>query len=273
VTSIICVVTASNITDAFTFYNNTYLDDEMQNSTQYEMPNSASYNSAYIKNIQYVINQWQDMYYDGSVMTPYGDESYVVTLANTDPLILVPLVIVNLSQNISEQSSRQLISQMTFKTLGLVSIPIILHYDKILILKSQSLDDATVISYKQILGDNSVIVNKRFVCERLLDLWMLIQQWILYVSFPATLFLNIVSLILDRALVIITMYFIVNFWVSQTPIQTVVRMVMFSSSVPMLLSPLALFGAKFVAVFNAIQTFANIVMVYGIVKMKVVKSK
>ncbi|MDP4832385.1 MAG: DUF1189 domain-containing protein [Rickettsiaceae bacterium] len=207
--------------------------------------------SANVENIDHIIQQLPELDYDGlKISTQEETPVFLYNLKNQKILALDP-------------NNKLMPADRT-------KLPIILNAQKIIINLTDS-DGITrntfPINYTQIFGDTPQILSQTIIKSSLADIFDRAPSIFIYLIFPATSLLVFINALLEKSFIILMIYLITRFITINTSVKTCIRLVLFASGIFVLLQFIIILTIPALStVLWGIQTWANILMILGILK-------
>jgi len=149
-------------------------------------------------------------------------------------------------------------------------LPIVLNSQKIIINLTDS-DGITrntfPIDYTQIFGNTPQILTQTVIKSSLAEIFDRAPSIFIYLIFPVTALLILINALLEKSFIILMIYLITRFITISTSLKTCIRMVLFASGIFVLLQFIIILTVPALStILWGIQTWANILMILGILK-------
>ena len=179
---------------------------------------------------------------------------------------------------ISSASGRQLLAidlenQMPFTSKN--KIPVILGKSNLMI---QFIDhrgdvkNTIALEYRDIIGSKARIITQDLVKELLISMMSSVNRSIVYIFFPAMIFLLLFNSIMEKIVMVGIIFFFTQMGGLKVPIKNCIRVVLISSGAYILLEPLTLLDNVFIPyILMTIQTWCAILMISSLMKLLQIK--
>ena len=123
------------------------------------------------------------------------------------------------------------------------------------------------IDYTQIFGNTPQILTQTVIKSSLAEIFDRAPSIFIYLIFPVTALLILINALLEKSFIILMIYLITRFITISTSLKTCIRMVLFASGIFVLLQFIIILTVPALStILWGIQTWANILMILGILK-------
>jgi hypothetical protein len=172
-------------------------------------------------NIEYIINQLPEIKYDNSKISVEEVEPIYLYSKNNNKI-----VVIDTKNQVSNKEKSK--------------IPFVLEDNKLkinLIVANTKKTFPSTVNYSEIFKQNEVILTPEIIKKYFADNLLYAPNLFIYFGMPAIILFWFVTFLLERSIVVLLVYSLANLLTVKTSIQTSIRLVMFSSGVPIILQP------------------------------------
>ena len=125
------------------------------------------------------------------------------------------------------------------------------------------------LQYNQLLGSQPLFIDSEFLKNFLVNLLSKSINVFTYLMMPLLFLISFILTLLDRSLSVFLIYVVTMFSGPKLQLQTIIRLVLFSSGVAILIQPFVVFLIPSLGFLpSMIQTLANLFLFLGIVKIR-----
>ncbi|XVN40396.1 MAG: DUF1189 family protein [Rickettsia endosymbiont of Argas persicus] len=188
-------------------------------------------------NIEYILNQLPEMKYANSKISVEEVEPVYIYNKNNDKVAVIDTQ----NQVLSKEKSK---------------IPFVIEKDKLIInfvIDNTKKNFPRTISFNRLFEQNEIILTPEVIKKYFADTLIYIPNLFIYLGMPAIILFWFITFLFERCIVILLVYIVANLLNSKTSIKTAIRLVMFSSGIPILLQPLVTLVPILGAVLQIIQ--------------------
>ncbi|BAK96793.1 DUF1189 family protein [Rickettsia japonica] len=172
-------------------------------------------------NIEYIINQLPEIKYNNSN----------ISVEEVEPIYLYSkkdnkIVVIDTKNQVSNKEKSK--------------IPFVLEENKLkinLIVANTKKNFPSTVNYSEIFKQNEVILTPEIIKKYFADHLLYAPNLFIYFGMPAIILFWFVTFLLERSIIVLLVYSLANLLTTKTSIQTSIRLVMFSSGVPIILQP------------------------------------
>jgi len=205
-----------------------------------------------VENIDHIINQLPTIDYNGQNISVQEETPLLIYSPNNKKILAI-------------DPSNQLLPS------DKVKIPIIFTANKIvinLINADGGLVNTTPIKYDQIFGNQARVLTQEVIKSHFALILNKAPFILIYLLFPIMAILIFVNVLLDKTIIIITIYFFLRFASVNCSLKTCIRMVLFASGLFALLHFIIILTAPYlISALWLVQFWANLLMVLAILKV------
>ncbi|WP_341786724.1 DUF1189 family protein [Rickettsia endosymbiont of Cantharis rufa] len=172
-------------------------------------------------NIEYIINQLPEIKYNNSKISVEEVEPIYLYSKNNNKI-----VVIDTKNQVSNKEKSK--------------IPFVLEDNKLkinLIVANTKKNFPSTVDYSEIFKQNEVILTPEIIKKYFADNLLHAPNLFIYFGMPAIILFWFVTFLLERSIVVLLVYSLANLLTTKTSIQTSIRLVMFSSGVPIILQP------------------------------------
>ncbi|AAL03274.1 DUF1189 family protein [Rickettsia conorii] len=172
-------------------------------------------------NIEYIINQLPEIKYNNSNISVEEVEPIYLYSKNNNKI-----VVIDTKNQVSNKEKSK--------------IPFVLEENKLkinLIVANTKKNFPSTINYSEIFKQNEVILTPEIIKKYFADHLLYAPNLFIYFGMPAIILFWFVTFLLERSIIVLLVYSLANLLTTKTSIQTSIRLVMFSSGVPIILQP------------------------------------
>ncbi|BDU60729.1 hypothetical protein FLA4_11390 [Candidatus Rickettsia kotlanii] len=172
-------------------------------------------------NIEYIINQLPEIKYNNSNISVEEVEPIYLYSKNNNKI-----VVIDTKNQVSNKEKSE--------------IPFVLEENKLkinLIVANTKKNFLSTVNYSEIFKQNDVILTPEIIKKYFADNLLYAPNLFIYFGMPAIVLFWFVTFLLERSIIILLVYSLANLLTTKTSIQTSIRLVMFSSGVPIILQP------------------------------------
>ncbi|HJD60325.1 MAG TPA: DUF1189 domain-containing protein [Rickettsia endosymbiont of Omalisus fontisbellaquei] len=172
-------------------------------------------------NIEYIINQLPEIKYNNSKISVEEVEPIYLYSKNNNKI-----VVIDTKNQVSNKEKSK--------------IPFVLEDNKLkinLIVANTKKNFPSTVNYSEIFKQNEVILTPEIIKKYFADNLLYAPNLFIYFGMPAIILFWFVTFLLERSIVVLLVYSLANLLTVKTSIQTSIRLVMFSSGVPIILQP------------------------------------
>lgn len=172
-------------------------------------------------NIEYIINQLPEIKYNNSKISVEEVEPIYLYSKNNNKI-----VVIDTKNQVSNKEKSK--------------IPFVLEDNKLkinLIVANTKKNFSSTVNYSEIFKQNEVILTPEIIKKYFADNLLYAPNLFIYFGMPAIILFWFVTFLLERSIVVLLVYSLANLLTVKTSIQTSIRLVMFSSGVPIILQP------------------------------------
>ena len=172
-------------------------------------------------NIEYIINQLPEIKYNNSNISVEEVEPIYLYSKNNNKI-----VVIDTKNQVSNKEKSK--------------IPFVLEENKLkinLIVANTKKHFPSTINYSEIFKQNEVILTPEIIKKYFADNLLYAPNLFIYFGMPAIILFWFVTFLLERSIIVLLVYSLANLLTTKTSIQTSIRLVMFSSGVPIILQP------------------------------------
>ncbi|MFV9930204.1 MAG: DUF1189 family protein [Rickettsia endosymbiont of Haemaphysalis japonica] len=172
-------------------------------------------------NIEYIINQLPEIKYNNSNISVEEVEPIYLYSKNNNKI-----VVIDTKNQVSNKEKSK--------------IPFVLEENKLkinLIVANTKKNFPSTVNYSEIFKQNAVIVTPEIIKKYFADHLLYAPNLFIYFGMPAIILFWFVIFLLERSIIVLLVYSVANLLTTKTSIQTSIRLVMFSSGVPIILQP------------------------------------
>ncbi|MCZ6901295.1 MAG: DUF1189 family protein [Rickettsia endosymbiont of Ixodes persulcatus] len=172
-------------------------------------------------NIEYIINQLPEIKYNNSKISVEEVEPIYFYSKNNNKIVVIDTK----NQVSNKEKSR---------------IPFVLEENKLrinLIVANTKKNFPSTVNYSKIFKQNEVILTPEIIKKYFADNLLYAPNLFIYFGMPAIILFWFVTFLLERSIIVLLVYSLANLLTTKTSIQTSIRLVMFSSGVPIILQP------------------------------------
>ncbi|ALA61932.1 hypothetical protein A3305_06865 [Rickettsia amblyommatis] len=173
-------------------------------------------------NIEYIINQLPEIKYNNSNISVEEVEPIYLYSKNNHKIVVIDTK----NQVSNEEKSK---------------IPFVLEENKLkinLIVGNTKKNFPSTVNYSEIFKQNEVILTPEIIKKYFADNLLYAPNLFIYFGMPAIILFWFVTFLLERSIIVLLVYSLANLLTTKTSIQTSIRLVMFSSGVPIILQPI-----------------------------------
>ncbi len=202
--------------------------------------------------IDYVLNHWQTFDYNGSTISCDQEEPVILNGNNGKPLLAI--------------DAEDKISGSIKKT-----IPIIFGKSKLMINLVFAGENTQQFSYEYIyiFGTSKKVIDSAEIIKLSKDYMDYLEDVYIIVGIPIMLLVNFFTIIFEKILMTLMVYFAFRTFVSQkATMKSSIRTVAFSSGVAAVLQPLTILSSIFGMISGFMQLWTSFLIIYSIIKMK-----
>ncbi|MDX2050249.1 MAG: hypothetical protein SFT93_03660 [Rickettsiaceae bacterium] len=211
------------------------------------------------KELDSILNSWRSFYYDGSIVYTKDGEPIVINDSSGSPIIGVD------AENKLAKSVRRQVPLIFTKTNLIISAG-----DGFTSLRN------TKINYKSLFGkkEGEVVIDAAFISNGIKDTIEYLNKLIIYVFFPTLVIANFTSILLDKSLMIILVYLLLNILYKQkTRIKPIIRSTLYSCGFAALLGPLSIISHWISAIAKFSELWTNLVLIGSIIQISRIKKE
>lgn len=172
-------------------------------------------------NIEYIINQLPEIKYNNSKISVEEVEPIYLYSKNNNKI-----VVIDTKNQVSNKEKSK--------------IPFVLEENKLkinLIVANTKKNFPSTVNYSEIFKQNEVILTPEIIKKYFADNLLYTPNLFIYFGMPAIILFWFVTFLLERSIIVLLVYSLANLLTTKTSIQTSIRLVMFSSGVPIILQP------------------------------------
>ncbi|WP_103897025.1 DUF1189 family protein [Rickettsia fournieri] len=172
-------------------------------------------------NIEYIINQLPEIKYNNSNISVEEVEPIYLYSKNNNKI-----VVIDTKNQVSNKEKSK--------------IPFVLEENKLkinLIVANTKKNFLSTVNYSEIFKQNEVILTPEIIKKYFADHLLYAPNLFIYFGMPAIILFWFVTFLLERSIIVLLVYSLANLLTTKTSIQTSIRLVMFSSGVPIILQP------------------------------------
>ncbi|MEG8230714.1 DUF1189 family protein [Candidatus Rickettsia tasmanensis] len=172
-------------------------------------------------NIEYIINQLPEIKYNNSNISVEEVEPIYLYSKNNNKI-----VVIDTKNQVSNKEKSK--------------IPFILEENKLkinLIVANTKKNFLSTVNYSEIFKQNEVILTPEIIKKYFANNLLYAPNLFIYFGMPAIILFWFVTFLLERSIIVLLVYSLANLLTTKTSIQTSIRLVMFSSGVPIILQP------------------------------------
>lgn len=172
-------------------------------------------------NIEYIINQLPEIKYNNSNISVEEVEPIYLYSKNNNKI-----VVIDTKNQVSNKEKSK--------------IPFVLEENKLkinLIVANTQKHFPSTINYSEMFKQNEVILTPEIIKKYFADNLLYAPNLFIYFGMPAIILFWFVTFLLERSIIVLLVYSLANLLTTKTSIQTSIRLVMFSSGVPIILQP------------------------------------
>ncbi|ABV75068.1 hypothetical protein A1C_03975 [Rickettsia akari str. Hartford] len=172
-------------------------------------------------NIEYIINQLPEIKYNNSKISVEEVEPIYLYSKNNNKI-----VVIDTKNRVSNKEKSK--------------IPFVLEENKLkinLIVANTKKNFPSTVNYSEIFKQNKVILTPEIIKKYFADNLLYAPNLFIYFGMPAIILFWFVTFLLERSITVLLVYSLANLLTTKTSIQTSIRLVMFSSGVPIILQP------------------------------------
>ncbi|HJD58744.1 MAG TPA: DUF1189 domain-containing protein [Rickettsia endosymbiont of Ceroptres masudai] len=172
-------------------------------------------------NIEYIINQLPEIKYNNSKISVEEVEPIYLYSKNNNKI-----VVIDTKNQVSNKAKSK--------------IPFVLEENKLkinLIVANTKNNFPSTVNYSEIFKQNEVILTPEIIKKYFADNLLYAPNLFIYFGMPAIILFWFVTFLLERSIIVLLVYSLANLLTTKTSIQTSIRLVMFSSGVPIILQP------------------------------------
>lgn len=172
-------------------------------------------------NIEYIINQLPEIKYNNSNISVEEVEPIYLYSKNNNKI-----VVIDTKNQVSNKEKSK--------------IPFVLEENKLkinLIVANTKKNFPSTVNYSEIFKQNEVILTPEIIKKYFADNLLYAPNLFIYFGMPAIILFWFVTFLLERSIIVLLVYSLANLLTTKTSIQTSIRLVMFSSGVPIILQP------------------------------------
>ncbi|MCX4079864.1 DUF1189 family protein [Rickettsia rhipicephali] len=173
-------------------------------------------------NIEYIINQLPEIKYNNSNISVEEVEPIYLYSKNNNKI-----VVIDTKNQVSNKEKSK--------------IPFVLEENKLkinLIVANTKKNFPSTVNYSEIFKQNEVILTPEIIKKYFADNLLYAPNLFIYFGMPAIILFWFVTFLLERSIIVLLVYSLANLLTTKTSIQTSIRLVMFSSGVPIILQPI-----------------------------------
>ncbi|KJV78611.1 MULTISPECIES: DUF1189 family protein [spotted fever group] len=173
-------------------------------------------------NIEYVINQLPEIKYNNSNISVEEVEPIYLYSKNNNKI-----VVIDTKNQVSNKEKSK--------------IPFVLEENKLkinLIVANTKKNFPSTVNYSEIFKQNEGILTPEIIKKYFADNLLYAPNLFIYFGMPAIILFWFVTFLLERSIIVLLVYSLANLLTTKTSIQTSIRLVMFSSGVPIILQPI-----------------------------------
>lgn len=205
----------------------------------------GSSSTAYISNIDFVLDQLPEIKYNGSEMIA----------SDTNPIYLY-------DRYKRKVAILDLADQLSFKEKA--KVPIIFTSKNIILSIIENIDHKASnipIAYSKIFGDQPKILNAYVIKKDLSDIFSYLPRILIYFVTPILVLIKFVTFLSEKSFLMILLFGITRIWIPSTTYKQCIRMALFTSGPVILLQPIVfLFFPEFISALWMIQMWCNFLM-------------
>ncbi|APZ30061.1 DUF1189 family protein [Rickettsia conorii] len=172
-------------------------------------------------NIEYIINQLPEIKYNNSNISVEEVEPIYLYSKNNNKI-----VVIDTKNQVSNKEKSK--------------IPFVLEENKLkinLIVANTKKHFPSTINYSEMFKQNEVILTPEIIKKYFADNLLYAPNLFIYFGMPFIILFWFVTFLLERSIIVLLVYSLANLLTTKTSIQTSIRLVMFSSGVPIILQP------------------------------------
>ncbi|QCS24417.1 DUF1189 domain-containing protein [Rickettsia parkeri] len=172
-------------------------------------------------NIEYIINQLPEIKYNNSNISVEEVEPIYLYSKNNNKI-----VVIDTKNQVSNKEKSK--------------IPFVLEENKLkinLIVANTKKNFPSTVNYSEIFKQNEVILTPEIIKKYFAYHLLYAPNLFIYFGMPAIILFWFVTFLLERSIIVLLVYSLANLLTTKTSIQTSIRLVMFSSGVPIILQP------------------------------------
>ncbi|MCC8418249.1 MAG: DUF1189 domain-containing protein [Rickettsia endosymbiont of Glossina mortisans submortisans] len=171
--------------------------------------------------MEYIINQLPEIKYNNSKISVEEVEPIYLYSKNNNKI-----VVIDTKNQVSNKEKSK--------------IPFVLEENKLkinLIVANTKKNFPSIVNYSEIFKQNEVILTPEIIKKYFADNLLYAPNLFIYFGMPAIILFWFVTFLLERSIIVLLVYSLANLLTTKTSIQTSIRLVMFSSGVPIILQP------------------------------------
>ncbi|WP_347938859.1 DUF1189 family protein [Rickettsia oklahomensis] len=192
-------------------------------------------------NIEYIINQLPVIKYNNSKISVEEVEPIYLFSKNNNKI-----VVIDTKNQVSNKEKSK--------------IPFVLEENKLrinLIVANTKKNFPSTVNYSEIFKQNEVILTPEIIKKYFADNLLYVPSLFIYFGMPVIILFWFVTFLLDRSIIVLLVYSLANLLTHKTSIQTSIRLVMFSSGVPIILQPIIILIPELSILLQLLQMFTT----------------
>lgn len=190
-------------------------------------------------NIEYIINQLPEIKYNNSKIFVEEAEPVYLYNKNNDKV-----AVIDVKNQVSTREKNK--------------IPFVLEEDKLIInftIDNTKQNFPRTINYSKLFKQNQITLTPEIIKKYFADSLIYIPNLFIYLGMPAIILFWFITFLFERSIIILLVYILSNLFSIKTSIKTSIRLVMFSSGVPILLQAIVPLAPVLGGVLQVLQTF------------------
>lgn len=202
--------------------------------------------------IDSIIKNWETFYFDGRFIKSHSSEPIIIKTPANKPIIAID------DNDTLTGSARK-------------NIPIIFTKSKLLLGSGESSSGGHQVSldYQNIFGDQKLTLDSEYVLSAIKEYIDYFDKIIIFVFTPIMVLLNLVTLLLEKILMTIIVFFTLKLFLGiETTIKSSIRVVLFSCGVSALLMPFSIIWGTIGLISNLLQFWTSILIILAITNMQ-----
>jgi len=213
-------------------------------------PQNLSYET---ENIEYILQQLPNIDYDGRK----------ISLDEEQPIYLY-------DKNNSKVAAIDIKNQLGYYERA--KIPIIFSKDKIIVQVIEVTDKKKSdfnIEYSMIFGTIAKVLTNEVIKKDFANILSRVPKVFIYIIMPVIILFRFITILFEKSFIVILVYLLTNFFGPKSSMQTSIRIVLFSSGVPVLLQPIvSILAPEFKELIFLLQMFANLLLFVALLQIK-----